>query len=45
LLGVVDGFDELGIPEVEFVDLIADRGNRGTLEAITAAICGTLSDS
>jgi hypothetical protein len=45
LLGVVEGFDELGIPEVEFVDVIADRGNRGTLEAITAAICGTLSDS
>jgi hypothetical protein len=43
-LGVVEGFDEFGIPEVGFVDVIADRGNRGSLEAVTAAICGTLSD-
>jgi hypothetical protein len=43
-LGVVEGFDEFGIPQVEFVDVIADRGHRGSLEAITAAICGTLSD-
>jgi hypothetical protein len=42
-IGFVEGFDEFGIPEVEFVDVIADRGNRGSLEEVTAAICGTLS--
>jgi hypothetical protein len=44
-LGVVEGFDEFGIPEVEFVDVIADRGHRSSLEAVTGAICGTLSGS
>jgi hypothetical protein len=43
-LGLVEGFDEFRIPEVGFVDVIADRGNRGSLEEITGAICGTLSD-
>jgi hypothetical protein len=28
-LGVVERFDEFGIPLVEFVEVIADRGNRG----------------
>jgi hypothetical protein len=43
-LGVVEGFDEFGIPEVEFVDVIADRGNRGSGEEINAAICAALTD-
>jgi hypothetical protein len=43
-LGVVEGFDEFGIPEVGFVEVIADRGNRESLERLTDAICGTLAD-
>ena len=43
-LGVVEGFDEFGIPEVEFVEVIADRGNRESQERISDAICGTLAD-
>ena len=43
-LGVVEGFDEFGIPEVGFVEVIADRGNRESLERVTGAICGTLAD-
>jgi hypothetical protein len=42
-LGVVEGFDEFGIPEVEFVELIADRGNRNSGDEITAAICAALT--
>jgi hypothetical protein len=39
-LGVVTGFDEFGIPDVDFVEAIADRGNRETdvVEAICAAL-------
>jgi hypothetical protein len=44
-LGVVEGFDEFGIPEVEFVEVIADRGNRNSGEEIVAAICGELTGS
>jgi hypothetical protein len=44
ILGVVEGFDEFGIPEVEFSDVvIADRGNRESEERISAAICGALT--
>jgi hypothetical protein len=42
-LGVVTGFDEFGIPEVDFVDIIADRGNRNSGDEITAAICSALT--
>jgi hypothetical protein len=41
-LGVVTGFDEFGIPEVDFVDVIAERGNRESGEDIDAAICEAL---
>ena len=44
-LGVVTGFDEFGIPIVDFVDVIADRGNRGGGDEIVAAICAGLSSS
>jgi hypothetical protein len=42
---VVSGFDEFGIPELDFsnADLVLDVGNRGSLESIRAAICGALS--
>jgi hypothetical protein len=42
-LGVVEGFDEFGIPQVEFVEVITDRGNRESGERITAAICAALT--
>jgi hypothetical protein len=42
LTGVVEGFDEFGIPEVAFGDIVKDVGHRATLEAVRAAICGTL---
>jgi hypothetical protein len=42
-LGVVTGFDEFGIPQVDFVEVISDRGNRNSGEDITAAICGALT--
>ena len=42
-LGVVTGFDEFGIPEFEFVDVIAERGNREPEEDVVAAICAALS--
>jgi hypothetical protein len=41
--GIVTGFDEFGIPEVDFVEVIADRGNRESGEDIEAAICEALS--
>jgi hypothetical protein len=43
--GVVEGFDEFGIPEVEFQEVIADRGNRNSGEEIVAAICAELTGS
>jgi hypothetical protein len=43
-LGVVEGFDEFGIPLVDFVDVIADRGNRESQERISGAICGALTN-
>jgi hypothetical protein len=42
-LGVVTGFDEFGIPEVDFVETIVDRGNRESGERIGAAICAALT--
>jgi hypothetical protein len=42
-LGVVTGFDEFGIPLVDFVEEIADRGNRESEEDVTAAICDALT--
>jgi hypothetical protein len=44
-LGHVTGFDEFGIPLVDFDEVIADRGNRNSEEEIVAAICGKLSAS
>jgi hypothetical protein len=41
----VEGFDEFGIPEVEFQEVIADRGNRNSGEEIVAAICAELTGS
>ena len=41
--GVVTGFDEFGIPEVDFVDVIADRGNRVDGERVIAGICAALT--
>ena len=41
--GVVTGFDEFGIPTVDFVEVIADRGGRNSEEDIDAAICEALS--
>ena len=43
-LGIVTGFSEEGIPEVEFQEVIADRGNRHSGEEIVAAICEELTD-
>jgi hypothetical protein len=41
--GVVTSFED-GVPFVDFVDVIADRGNRNSGEEITAAICAALTD-
>ena len=42
--GVVEGFDEFGIPEVEFNDVVfKDVGHRSDFEDVRAAICGSLS--
>jgi hypothetical protein len=42
---VVTGFDEFGIPELDFTnaELVVDVGNREGFERIRAAICGALS--
>ena len=41
--GVVEGFDEFGIPEVEFGDVVLkDVGQRSSLEEVRSAICGAL---
>ena len=43
IVGVVEGFDEFGIPEVEFTDVVLkDVGQRSSLEDVRSAICGTL---
>jgi hypothetical protein len=42
LAGVVEGFDEFGIPEVEFGDVLKDVGHRESFEAVRAAICGAV---
>jgi hypothetical protein len=43
-LGEVEGVDEFGIPMVEFGDVVLkDVGQRSTLEAVRAAICGALA--
>ena len=42
-VGVVVGFDEFGIPLVDFVELLADRGNRNSQEEIGDAICAALA--
>jgi hypothetical protein len=42
-VGVVTGFDEFGIPEVELTEVIAERGNINSGEEITAAICAALT--
>jgi hypothetical protein len=42
-LGVVTGFDEFGIPTVDFVEVIAEHGNRESEEDAAAAICEALS--
>ena len=41
--GEVTGFDEFGIPLVDFVVVIADRGNRVDEERVLEGICGALS--
>lgn len=40
--GVVEDFDELGIPEVEFTDVLKDVGHRAAFEDVRAAICGAV---
>jgi hypothetical protein len=41
--GVVEGFDEFGIPMVDFRELLVAHGNFESQEDINAAICGTLT--
>lgn len=41
--GVVTGFDEFGIPLVDFVEVIAERGNRVDEERVVDGICAALS--
>jgi hypothetical protein len=41
--GVVEGFDEFGIPIVEFTDLLVEHGNFESQEDVSAAICGALT--
>ena len=43
IVGVVTGFDEFGIPQVEGTEVIAERGNVNSGEDITAAICAALT--
>ena len=42
-VGVVEGFDEFGIPLVDFVEVLADRSNRNSQEEIGEAICAALA--
>jgi hypothetical protein len=39
----VEGFDEFGIPMVDFRELLVAHGNFESQEDINAAICGTLT--
>jgi predicted aconitase with swiveling domain len=43
--GVVEGFDEFGIPLIDFetAELVVEHGNRESFEDVAAAICGTLT--
>jgi hypothetical protein len=43
--GVVEGFDEFGIPQIDFetAEAVVEHGNRESGEDIAAAICGTLT--
>jgi predicted aconitase with swiveling domain len=41
--GVVEGFDEFGIPLVDFTELLVEHGNSESGEDIVAAICGALT--
>jgi predicted aconitase with swiveling domain len=43
--GVVEGFDEFGIPLIDFetAELVVEHGNRESGEDVAAAICGTLT--
>jgi hypothetical protein len=41
--GVVVGFDEFGLPIVEFTEVLVMHGNFESREDIEAAICGTLT--
>jgi hypothetical protein len=41
--GVVVGFDEFGIPLLEFTELLVEHGNFESQEDINAAVCGTLT--
>jgi hypothetical protein len=43
LSGEVDGFDEFGIPLVDFQDLVVQHGNFESQERIFGAICAALS--
>jgi len=43
IAGVVAGFDEFGIPEVELTDVVKDVGHRSDAEDVQAAVCGALS--
>jgi hypothetical protein len=43
IVGVVEGFDEFGIPLVEGTDVIAESGNVNSGEEIDAAICAALT--
>ena len=43
LTGVVEGFDEFGIPIVEFTELLVEHGNFESQEDINAAVCGALT--
>jgi hypothetical protein len=43
IVGIVTGFDEFGIPQVEGTEVIAERGNVNCGGDITAAICAALT--
>jgi hypothetical protein len=45
VLGVVEGFDEFGIPLVDFsqAQVLADKGNRNSQEEVFDAICAALA--
>jgi predicted aconitase with swiveling domain len=41
--GVVVGFDEFGIPLLEFTEVLVEHGNFESQEDINAAVCGALT--